>query len=106
MSEFGISAEWLQRVSGSLLHFVWQGALLALVAAIVLRLMTRRSAAARYSAAVVFLGLMLLAPCLTILFYPETGSVALRVLRIFRASAAEGGASIDPNLLMQWTMGI
>ena len=101
MSELGISAEWLQRLAGSLLHFVWQGAILALAAAILLRVMARRPASWRYMTAVIFLGLMLLAPCVTIIFYPETGAAALRVLQIFRASIADGadgangGGSVD-----------
>jgi beta-lactamase regulating signal transducer with metallopeptidase domain len=53
--------------------------------------------------AVVFLGLMLLAPCLTIVFYPETGSAALRVLQVFRTSIAEGGRSVDSDAVLQWT---
>jgi beta-lactamase regulating signal transducer with metallopeptidase domain len=103
MSELGISAEWLQRLAGSLLHFVWQGALLALAAAIFLRLLARRPAAWRYMTGVIFLGLMLLAPCLTIAFYPETGTAALRVLQIFRASITDGGSSVDSAVVLQWT---
>jgi beta-lactamase regulating signal transducer with metallopeptidase domain len=103
MSELGISADWLQRLAGSLLHFVWQGAILALAAAILLRLMARRPASWRYITAVTFLGLMLLAPCLTFVFYPETGSAALRVLQIFRASIASGGSSLDAAEVLQWT---
>src|SRR5262245_4709971 len=103
MSEFGISPEWLQRLAGSLLHFVWEGALLALAAAILLRLMARRPAAWRYTVAVLFLGLMLLAPCVTILFYPETGSAALRVLQVFRTSGGATGAPVDSNTVLLWT---
>ena len=103
MSEFGISAEWLQRLAGSLLHFVWEGALLALAAAILLRLMARRPASWRYTVAVIFLGLMLLAPCATILFYPETGSAALRVLQVFRTSVGDAGAPVDSNAVLLWT---
>jgi beta-lactamase regulating signal transducer with metallopeptidase domain len=103
MSELGISAEWLQRLAGSLLHFVWQGAFLALAAAILLRLLRRQRAAWRYTVAVIFLGLMLLAPCVTILFYPETGSAALRVLQVFRTSAGGSGASVDSEAVLLWT---
>ncbi|HTG72482.1 MAG TPA: M56 family metallopeptidase [Terriglobia bacterium] len=103
MSELGISAEWLQRLAGSLLHFVWQGAILALAAAILLRILARRPASWRYITAVIFLGLMLLAPCATIIFYPETGAAALRVLQIFRASIADGGGSVDSAAVLRWT---
>ena len=103
MSEFGISTEWLQRLAGSLLHFVWQGALLALAAAILLRLLARRPAAWRYTIAVVFLGLMLLAPCITVLFYPETGSAALRVIQVFRSSVGGAGTPVDSSSVLLWT---
>jgi len=103
MSELGISAEWMQRLAGSLLHFVWQGSLLALTAAISLRIMARRPAAWRYMTAVVFLALMLIAPCVTFVFYPQTGSAALRVLQIFRTSIAEGRGALDTDVVLQWT---
>jgi beta-lactamase regulating signal transducer with metallopeptidase domain len=103
MSEFGISAEWLQRLAGSLLHFVWQGAILALAAAILLRFMAGRPASWRYLTAVIFLGLMLLAPCVTIVFYPETGAAAVRVLQVFRTAVAEGRGSVDSDAVLQWT---
>src|SRR4030095_10267544 len=85
------------------LHFVWEGALLALAAAILLRLMARGPASWRYTVAVIFLGLMLLAPCATILFYPETGSAALRVLQVFRTSVGDAGAPVDSNAVLLWT---
>ena len=103
MSELGISAEWLQRLAGSLLHFVWQGALLAMAAAIVLRGMARRPAAWRYVTAVVFLGLMLLAPAVTIVFYPQTGEAASRLLQIFHTSNTGGNGSVDSATVLQWT---
>lgn len=103
MSELGISAEWLQRLAGSLLHFVWQGAFLALAAAIVLRVMARRPAAWRYVTAVVFLALMLLAPAVTIVFYPQTGEAASRLLQIFRTSNTGGSGSVDSATVLQWT---
>jgi beta-lactamase regulating signal transducer with metallopeptidase domain len=103
MSDFVISAEWLQLLAGSLLHFVWQGAFLALAAAILLRLLTRRPAAWRYTVAVIFLGLMLLAPCVTILFYPEMGSAALRVLQVFRTSVSDSGTTVNSETLLLWT---
>ena len=103
MSEFGISPEWLQRLAGSLLHFVWEGALLALAAAILLRLLARRPASWRYTIAVMFLGLMLLAPCVTVLFYPETGSATLQVIKVFRTSVGGAGAPVDSNAVLLWT---
>jgi beta-lactamase regulating signal transducer with metallopeptidase domain len=103
MSEYWISAEWLQRMAGSLLHFVWQGALLAFLAALLLRLLARRQALLRYTVAVMFLGLMLLAPCVTFLFYPETGAAALRLLRLFGTSIGDAALMSGVDSVAQWT---
>lgn len=43
------------RIAGSLLHFLWQGALLGLLAWAVLRMLQRRSARTRYAVACIFL---------------------------------------------------
>jgi beta-lactamase regulating signal transducer with metallopeptidase domain len=103
MSEYGISTEWLERLAGSLLHFVWQGAFLAFIAAILLHLLARRSAALRYTVAVTLLGLMLLVPCITVFFYPETGSAALRVIQLFGTSYGKTGPIPGGEYAVQWT---
>jgi len=103
MTEYGISAEWLQRLAGSLLHFVWQGALLAFVASILLHLLAHRSAALRYTVAVVVFGLMLLAPCITVLLYPETGAAASRVIQVFADSVGKAGSLPGTEGATQWT---
>src|SRR5688572_29127698 len=71
----------LQRFAGSLLHFFWQGAAVALVAAVSLKLLRHRSPEARYAVAIVALALMAAAPVLTFIFYAQTGAVALRLLQ-------------------------
>jgi beta-lactamase regulating signal transducer with metallopeptidase domain len=103
MNEYGISAEWLQRLAGSLLHFVWQGALLAFVASILLHLLANRSAALRYTVAVVLFGLMLLAPCVTVFLYPETGAAASRVIQVFGESFRRPGSLPGAENAAQWT---
>ena len=50
-----IAPEVIQRLAGSLLHFVWQGAVIALLTAVGLRLLRHRSAEARYAFAIVSL---------------------------------------------------
>ena len=42
----------LERVGTPILHFFWQGGLIAAVAAVALRLLNRRSAEARYGVAI------------------------------------------------------
>ena len=97
------SSEWLQRVAGSLLHFVWEGAVLAFIAAVLLRLLSHRSAASRYTVSVAALGLMLLAPCATFVFYGETGAAAEQVLQVLRPSSAEAGRVAGTAGAALWT---
>jgi TonB family protein len=52
---------WLQAIGWALLHSLWQGALLALLAAVMLWLARRRSAEFRYAIASATLGLLVLA---------------------------------------------
>ena len=56
---------WTHVVGWTLIHFVWQGAVLAVTAAGALRLCRRRSADARYASACVALGAMLVSPVIT-----------------------------------------
>jgi hypothetical protein len=52
----------LERLAGSLLHFFWQGAAIAILAALALKLLERRPAEWRYAAASAALLAMLAAP--------------------------------------------
>ena len=56
---------WMQATGWTLIHFVWQGGLLALATAVGLRLCRRRSAEARYAIACAGLTAMLAAPVVT-----------------------------------------
>ncbi len=103
MNAWWTYSDLLERLAGSLLHFLWQGALIAFVSAILLRLLARRSATLRYAVAVVGLGFMLLAPCVTFIFYPETGGAALRVLQFLSRSAVEAGKSAGAGGIALWT---
>jgi bla regulator protein blaR1 len=51
MMEFVLTDGALQRLASTLLHFLWQGAVLAAVAAVALRLLARQSAEIRYAVA-------------------------------------------------------
>jgi beta-lactamase regulating signal transducer with metallopeptidase domain len=117
MTGYGLTPETIQRFSGSLLHFIWQGAAIALGASICLRLLHRRSAELRYAFAVAALALMFAAPVVTFVFYAETGAAALRLLQLTgktladaapRASAAQAAttAAWTQWILMSWSVGV
>jgi hypothetical protein len=79
MITIGITSAVLERLAGSLLHFVWQGAAIAIVTAIVLRLLRQRSPEYRYAVALAALAAMLVAPFVTFTFYAETGALDITV---------------------------
>ena len=64
----------IQIVGYTLIHFVWQGALLAAAAAAVLRLYRYRSANTRYAVACIALAAMLAAPVVTVSVLWQSGS--------------------------------
>ena len=57
--------DWIEITGWTLLHFVWQGALLGLAVAAVLWLWRRRSSDARYAVACGGLAVLLAAPMVT-----------------------------------------
>lgn len=73
MTNMWINPAVLERLAGSLLHFVWQGAAIAVVTAVALRMLRRRSAEFRYATASVALAAMLAVPFVTFVFYAEAG---------------------------------
>ena len=93
MNRYGISPEIAQRLAGSLLHFIWQGALVAFLTAVCLKLFSRRSAELRYVVSSAAMALMLAAPVLTFAFYGQTGAIALRLLQMSRTTRAGFSAS-------------
>jgi beta-lactamase regulating signal transducer with metallopeptidase domain len=84
--------ELTQRLAGSLLHFVWQGSLLGVMAAIGLRLSANRPPEFRYTFAAALLFGMLAAPLLTFVLYAETGAIVAWLLQ-WAGHAAEGDAN-------------
>jgi beta-lactamase regulating signal transducer with metallopeptidase domain len=68
---------WMQVTGWTLIHFVWQGALLALATATGLRWCRRRSSEARYAVACLGLISMLAAPIVTATFLWAPGSTVL-----------------------------
>ena len=81
----------LQHAGWALIHFVWQGTVIALVAAAALRLTERRSANLRYVIGCVALAAMLAAPAMT--------ARLLWTAPLSTASGATGaaGGPIDAN---------
>jgi beta-lactamase regulating signal transducer with metallopeptidase domain len=104
-----IAPEVIQRFAGSLLHFIWQGALIAIVTAVGLRLLRDRSAEARYALAIGALMCMLAAPIFTVAFYAQTGAIAQRL--ILALDLGGGPASLQTSLwaqriLLAWFTGV
>src|SRR5688572_4410363 len=113
MTSMWISPAMLERLAGSLLHFVWQGAAIAVVAALALRLLRGRPAEWRYATASGGLCAMLAAPFITFLFYAETGALTLWVLsRLNSAAAAASEASAvgievwTQRIVFIWVVGV
>jgi D-alanyl-D-alanine endopeptidase (penicillin-binding protein 7) len=77
-----INPDFTQRLAGSLIHFLWEGAAIAAVTAVCLRLLARKSAQSRYAIACLGLMAMLAAPLLTFAFYAQTGAVSLQLLQL------------------------
>jgi beta-lactamase regulating signal transducer with metallopeptidase domain len=77
-----ISPDIAQRLAGSLLHFLWEGAVVAMAAAVTLRLMARQRAEWRYAVSVTALLLMFVSPLVTFVFYAQTGAIARRLLQL------------------------
>src|SRR5262245_29268803 len=109
-----IAPEVMQRFAGSLLHFIWQGAVIALIAGIGFRALRRRSAEARYAFAVGSMACMLAAPLLTVAFYSETGAVAQRLILALNLAATDGRSAATAlqaslwaqRILLTWLVGV
>ena len=80
--------EWVQIAGWVLIHFLWQGSALAIIAAAALRFCRRRSSRVRYSAACLALGAMLAAPLLTAFMLASQLSPAAFVAGSARLDAA------------------
>jgi beta-lactamase regulating signal transducer with metallopeptidase domain len=103
MTEYGFHPQGLERLAGSLLHFIWQGALVAFVTAVLLKILEKRTAALRYAISLAALGTMLLCASLTFAFYEETGSATLAVLQFLDRSAAQASRSANAQDVAAWT---
>lgn len=102
----GFSPEFMQRVAGSLLHFLWQGAAIALLANLCLRLSARRSAEARYAIAAGGLCFMSICPVLTFMYYTQTGAIAERLLRLTGETISTRAIDAPVEATLWWTQSI
>ena len=103
----GMNPDLMQRLAGSLLHFVWQGASIAMVSAIILRLLSNRSAEWRYSVSVAALLVMLAAPIVTFMFYKQTGQVTLMILQFLSDTIqGYGPSAAQAAITTTWTQWI
>jgi GWxTD domain-containing protein len=71
-----LRSAYAETAAESLLHFVWQGALLGGTAALALKLLSRSTARLRYAVACLFLLLMALSPVLTYLYLSSSPATA------------------------------
>jgi beta-lactamase regulating signal transducer with metallopeptidase domain len=102
----GFSPEFMQRVAGSLLHFLWQGAAVALLANLCLRLSARRSAETRYAVAAGALCFMSVCPVLTFIYYAQTGAITQRILRLTGETISTRPIDGPVEATLWWTQAI
>lgn len=88
---------WMQVTGWTLIHFVWQGGLLALAVAAGLRLCRRPSSKARYAVACAGLAAMLASPAITAVFLSAPASVLVTGGDRPRAVSASEVASMAPR---------
>ncbi|HLQ78954.1 MAG TPA: hypothetical protein VK210_16465, partial [Terriglobia bacterium] len=71
----------IERLAWTLAHFIWEGALVAGIAAVTLRMLARKTAEVRYTVSVSALMLMLAAPVATFVFYSAAGTAFQKLIR-------------------------
>jgi type II secretory pathway component GspD/PulD (secretin)/beta-lactamase regulating signal transducer with metallopeptidase domain len=74
-----LSAEMVQKLGWSLIHFIWQAAAVAIIAAVLLRILRRFSANLRYALTCLALGLVVLLPVVTMRYISVSVSVSTDV---------------------------
>jgi len=89
-----LSQEIIQRLGWTLLHFIWQAAVVALLLAIMLRLLRKSAANVRYIIACLAFTLIVLLPVITIQLVP----VSVQQMACTRNSGTLNLAAISANL--------
>jgi beta-lactamase regulating signal transducer with metallopeptidase domain len=98
----------VEALGWALLHFVWQGAAIAVLVAAVLWLMRGRSANARYLVACAGMALMIVAPAVTVvLAWPSRAADTAAVIRTAAAASAWSRfAPFLPAMTAAWLAGV
>jgi beta-lactamase regulating signal transducer with metallopeptidase domain len=91
---------WIQVTGWTLIHFVWQGGLLAVATAMALWLCRRRSPNVRYAIACLGLAAMLAAPVATAAFLLDAGSLLLPLRNTHSAVVGSGAPLTGLPLLL------
>ena len=86
---------WIHVVGWSLVHFLWQGATLAIACAGLLRLCRHRSANTRYAVACVALAAMAVSPAITVAVLLSLSSVAATTATLSEPVAGVGTAAVE-----------
>ena len=89
------SQELIQRLGWTLVHFLWQGAAVAVILAVTLRLLRKASANVRYLSACAALGLIVLLPIIT-LWIVDVSVPALDVAQAESANLVVNGTTVMP----------
>ena len=84
----------VQRLGWTLIHFVWQAGMVALILAILLKLLRKSSANLRYIVACLALVMVVLLPVITMSLIPVAESYS--VTEVAGASEPEPGAIVSP----------
>ena len=105
-----LSLFWVQRLGWTLLHFLWQGTAIALVYAMLRRLLARSlSAKGRYTLACAALAAMVIAPPLTFLLIPNVfGSstlIASAQVALWTVSPSESQRLMN-GVVALWLLGV
>jgi beta-lactamase regulating signal transducer with metallopeptidase domain len=89
--------DWLYTIGWALVHFVWQGALIALATAAVLALCRRSGAGTRYAVACVGLAALLAAPIWTAVSFRSPAAMPFTLVTAMPVSALDAPPAATPG---------
>lgn len=109
---------WVQALGWSLVHFLWQGAVVGVLFALVRSLLPREHSAVRYAVGLLALVMLALCPLLTLwVLWPQAGSagagiggsIAMPAISVQAAPLVESGSLVGdllPALVLAWLAGV
>jgi len=99
-----LSPEFAQRLSASLLHFVWQGSVIGLVTAAALRMLRRQSSEVRYATGIAGMIAMLFAPIVTFVFQTQVGAISKELLHLATITTFNSDGVVAPaSVVTMWS---